>query len=126
MRSPATLLPQLLELVPTQRTPTPPRLCENFSQLSGDFPYFGAVPGEATRMKQGDRTVSPQEPALPVWRAFVVQFAQDRAGGRRRRPGTFSGRIEHLSSGRRARFESPDELVATLTQLLEELGKAAR
>src|SRR5262249_20749419 len=99
------------------------RISANFQET---FRTSAPSPGEATRMKQGDRTVSPQEPALPVWRAFVVQFAQDRAGGRRRRPGTFSGRIEHLSSGRRARFESPEELVATLTQLLEELGKAAR
>jgi hypothetical protein len=56
-----------------------------------------------------------------------VQFTREQASPHRRRhPETFSGRIEHLSSGRRARFGSPEELVATLSQLLEELGKAAR
>ena len=52
----------------------------------------------------------------------MVQFARVPEG----QPGPFSGRIEHLSSGRQARFESPEELVATLTLLLHELGKAAR
>ena len=72
-------------------------------------------------MKRDGRR-SSQEPALPAWRAFVVQFAREQEG----RPEPFSGRIEHLSSGRQARFESPEDLVATLTLLLHELGKAAR
>lgn len=53
-------------------------------------------------------------PELPAWRAFVVQFSREE--------GVFSGRIEHLSSGRRARFSSRDELVATLAAFLDQLG----
>lgn len=58
-------------------------------------------------------------PSLPVWKAFVVQFAADVRG----HGPVCSGRIEHLSSGRRARFESREELVALLDQLLDELGE---
>jgi hypothetical protein len=62
---------------------------------------------------------SPQ-PGLPAWKAFVIQFSSESevAGG------VFTGRVEHLSSGRRAHFHSPEELVATLRQLLAELGEA--
>jgi len=57
-----------------------------------------------------------EPPTLPVWKAFVVQF--DRmAGGT---TGGFAGRVEHLSSGRRAHFASRDELVAALDTLLEQ------
>lgn len=63
----------------------------------------------------------PEQPSLPAWKAFVVQFSRETHG----LTGTFSGRVEHLNSGRRARFESPDELVAILRQLLDELGRAA-
>jgi len=73
-------------------------------------------------MKRDDPGVAPEQPALPAWRAFVVQFTRERED----LPGAFSGRIEHLSSGRQARFESPEELVVTLRRLLHELGKAAR
>lgn len=59
---------------------------------------------------------APEPPSLPVWKAFVVQF--DRlAGGA---SGGFAGRVEHLSSGRRAHFESGDELVAALGTLLDQ------
>jgi hypothetical protein len=34
----------------------------------------------------------------------------------------FLGRIEHLSSGRRAHFESPEQLLASLGRLVAELG----
>ena len=62
---------------------------------------------------------SSEGPLLPAWKAFVVQFS------RHAEPATnnLSGRIEHLSSGRRAHFESPEELLTALRQLLEELGK---
>jgi len=49
--------------------------------------------------------------------AFVIQFSRETEGA-----AVFSGRAEHLSSGRRAHFESPDELVAALRKLLVELG----
>jgi hypothetical protein len=72
-------------------------------------------------MKPDDHSVRPGHPALPAWKAFVVQFSRetDCAGG------AFSGRIEHLSSGRRAHFESPDELLVALRRLLAELGTPA-
>ena len=57
-------------------------------------------------------------PALPVWKAFVVQFSRDT----RARRGPFAGRVEHMSSGRRARFASADQLVAALRKLIGELG----
>lgn len=58
-------------------------------------------------------------PSLPAWKAFVVQFAAD-AGGR---GSACSGRIEHLSSGRRARFESREEMIALMDRLLDEFGE---
>lgn len=65
---------------------------------------------------------SPAEPvpALPAWKAFVVQFGRD-AGARQ---GVFSGRVEHLSSGRRAHFRSGEELLATLRGMLDEIEKS--
>ena len=58
-------------------------------------------------------------PALPVWKAFVVQFSRET----RTKTGIFSGRIEHLSSGRRARFATTEELLAALGKMLDELGE---
>jgi hypothetical protein len=70
-------------------------------------------------MKPHGNGGSSEGPVLPAWRAFVVQFS------RQTEPAThsLSGRIEHLSSGRRAHFESPEELLEALCRLLEELGK---
>jgi len=59
---------------------------------------------------------APETPSLPVWKAFVVQF--DRVSGGT--TGSFAGRVEHLSSGRRAHFTSRDELVTALGGLLDE------
>lgn len=72
-------------------------------------------------MTQG-KPIQADLPALPAWKAFVVQFSRDSPDP----AGTFTGRIEHLSSGRRAHFHSPDELVSTLEQLLAELGDASK
>lgn len=57
-------------------------------------------------------------PELPAWKAFVVQFSRDA----NTQSAVFAGRVEHLSSGRRARFGSAEELVSILTKLLDELG----
>jgi len=57
--------------------------------------------------------------ALPVWKAFVVQFSRETNP----RTGGFSGRVEHMSSGRRARFASSREMLAVLGKLLRELGE---
>jgi hypothetical protein len=61
-----------------------------------------------------------EAPALPVWKAFVVQFSRETTA----KTGTFSGRVEHLSSGRRARFATTAELLAVLWKMLGELGEA--
>jgi hypothetical protein len=58
--------------------------------------------------------VPPPAPALPAWKAFVVQFSHD-AGIKR---GHFSGRVEHLSSGRRQHFASAEELLVALRDFL--------
>ncbi|MFN8643575.1 MAG: hypothetical protein U0802_18640 [Candidatus Binatia bacterium] len=49
----------------------------------------------------------------------MVQFAAN-AGMRGPR---CAGRVEHLSSGRRLRFESKEELVEVLGKLLDEVGE---
>jgi hypothetical protein len=59
----------------------------------------------------------PAEPALPAWKAFVVQLSRDTRGP----PGVFAGRVQHLSTGRRARFNSEEELLATLLRLLADV-----
>jgi hypothetical protein len=46
--------------------------------------------------------------SLPAERAFVVQLRADADPGR----GAVSGRIEHVSSGTAALFDSVDELIA--------------
>ena len=75
-------------------------------------------------MKSARRSASapPSEngivPALPVWKAFVVQFSRET----RARSGPFAGRVEHMSSGRRARFASAQQLVAALRKLIGQLG----
>lgn len=56
-------------------------------------------------------------PQLPAWKAFVVQFNRDADAD----PAGWAGRVEHLSSGHRARFNTPQELLRTLERLLDEL-----
>ena len=69
---------------------------------------------------QPDGSVSSSDrPALPAWKAFVVQFSRDAKD-----TASFSGRVEHLNSGRRAHFNSADELLTVLARLLAELGHA--
>jgi hypothetical protein len=60
-------------------------------------------------------------PSLPVYKAFVVQFTRET----RSRAGIFAGRVEHMSSGRRARFASKQELLAALETMLDQLGENA-
>jgi hypothetical protein len=60
-------------------------------------------------------------PALPAWKAFVVQFDREADLSAEH----CSGRIEHLNSGRRIEFHSPDELVQGLRGLLQSLGDAS-
>ena len=65
------------------------------------------------------RDRAPKEPALPAWKAFVVQFSRESEPDTK----AFARRVEHLSSDRRERFESREQLVPTLTRLLRKLGK---
>jgi len=58
------------------------------------------------------------EPELPSWKAFVIQISHDTTPD----SGIFAGRIEHLGSGRRERFASGKELLATIMRLVSELG----
>jgi len=57
------------------------------------------------------------EPALPSWKAFVIQLSHDTTPD----SGIFAGRIEHLTSGRRQRFSSGKELLAVVMRLLSDL-----
>jgi len=54
-------------------------------------------------------------PELPPWKAFVVQFSRKADVP----AGIFSGRVEHLNSGRRTSFQSSAELVRILETMLE-------
>jgi len=53
-------------------------------------------------------TNSEQQPLLPLDRAFVIQFRANV----RLEEGSFSGRVEHLASGRAAHFQSQEELLS--------------
>jgi hypothetical protein len=56
-------------------------------------------------------------PALPSWKAFVIQLSQDTTS----ESGIFAGRVEHLASGRRERFASGKELLSAVMSLLSDL-----
>jgi hypothetical protein len=59
--------------------------------------------------------VTPEaEGPLSPARAFVVQFREEPEAARER----FTGRVEHMVSGRAARFHSPEELLAFFAQVL--------
>ena len=68
--------------------------------------------GRAGRAPGRERVRTP--PALPAWKAFVVQFSRETGV----EPGTYSGRIEHLGTGQRARFASAGELFAFVNAVL--------
>ena len=63
-------------------------------------------------------TESPLSPAL----AFVVQFREAAAAGGNR----FAGRVEHVTSGQAARFESPQNLLAFLVRVLRAGKRSSR
>jgi hypothetical protein len=54
---------------------------------------------------------------LPAWKAFTVQFSAESGAS----TGVFSGRVEHLNSGRRARFGSKQDLLTVLERMLEDI-----
>lgn len=55
-----------------------------------------------------------EEPLLSPQRAFVVQFREGMDATAPR----FSGRVEHITSGRATRFHSPNELLEFLAEAL--------
>jgi hypothetical protein len=59
----------------------------------------------------------PAAPELPSEKAFVLQLTGDTDAALQ----TCAGRLEHLSSGRRVRFETLHDLQAALRQLLAEI-----
>jgi hypothetical protein len=64
--------------------------------------------------------MSLSQPALPTNRAFVVQFRSPRPES----PLTYDGRVEHLVSGREARFHSLEELLAFMVRVLTDVHQA--
>lgn len=61
-----------------------------------------------------------EAPELPTERAFVLQLS--RATGPTLEP--FVGRIEHLTTGRRIRFEGFDDFKAVVIRLLNEATRS--
>lgn len=59
---------------------------------------------------------SPESPELPTSMAFVLQLSRDT--GPTLQP--FAGRVEHLSTGRRARFNGFEDFQAAVMRLLNE------
>ena len=73
--------------------------------------------------KQPDRREpSSTEPALPSWKAFVIQLSHDTTSD----SGILAGRVEHLGSGRRQRFASGKELLSALMRLLSDVEAAGK
>jgi hypothetical protein len=55
---------------------------------------------------------------LPVQRAFVIQFGAQTGVEMSR----FAGRVEHVVSGHARRFQTLEELIGCLVQMLATLG----
>jgi hypothetical protein len=79
------------------------------------------TPYRTDRDRPAPASEKGEVPSLPVYKAFVVQFTRET----RTHGGDFSGRVEHMSSGRRARFASKQELLAVLGTMLDQLGENA-
>jgi hypothetical protein len=73
--------------------------------------------GQRARKRKADRMAPyrKQDWTLSIHRAFVVHLGAKGARQRRR----FAGSVEHLSSGRSARFSSLEGLLAFFDQILE-------
>ena len=61
-----------------------------------------------------------QSPSFAPAQAFVVQFGR----GTHLDTGRLAGRVEHVVSGKGARFQSLDELVAFMTEVLREVASS--
>ena len=75
------------------------------------------------KSKQPDsKDTDTTEPTLPSWKAFLIQLSNDTTQD----SGVFTGRIEHLGSGRRQRFASGKELLLMVMRLLSELDPSSK
>lgn len=63
-----------------------------------------------------DEGSASNAPELPTGKAFVLQLSRD-TGPRLQR---FAGRVEHLASGRRARFANFEDFQQAVIRLLRE------
>lgn len=61
--------------------------------------------------------MSQSQPVLPANRAFLVQFRTPSI----ELPPSHAGRVEHVVSGQMARFHSPEELLAFMIRVLNEV-----
>ena len=59
---------------------------------------------------------------LPSWRAFLVSLSSDADPANQ----VFYGRVEHVQTGSRATFSSPDELQAFIALVLDEQRQQTR
>jgi hypothetical protein len=66
-------------------------------------------------------TVPQSEPSLPTNRVFVVQFRAQPTGAST----SYDGRVEHLVSGRVARFHSLEELLGFMIHVLTDVEERA-
>lgn len=72
---------------------------------------------ERQRGPRGEAPGSREESPLSPRRAFVVQFRVETEATREH----FTGRVEHIVSGRASRFHSPEELLAFFTRILADV-----
>jgi hypothetical protein len=63
-----------------------------------------------------------QHPLFAPAQAFVVQFRRETVVD----TGRIAGRVEHVVSGKAARFQSLDELMAFMTEVLREVAETTR
>jgi hypothetical protein len=59
--------------------------------------------------------------SLPSNRAFVLQFRTQPADA----PLSWEGRVEHLTSGQALRFHTPEELLAFVARVLNEVQESS-
>ena len=71
---------------------------------------------QASAQRSPDVSSSPEAPELPTEKAFVLQLTRET--GPSLEP--FAGRVEHVATGRRLRFEDFATFRAALTRLLAE------
>jgi hypothetical protein len=68
------------------------------------------------------KTQLEQSPSFAPAQAFVVQFGRETDLD----TGHMAGRVEHVVSGKVGRFQSLDELVAFMTEVLREVPSTSR